>query len=113
MAAEAAAGPQGVWQQQQQQANGNGNGRAAAAGSDSDADSAGEDAAAASDDDDEEEDDGEGTGLDPERLVLYERSKLRWFYAVVECDSADTAGAIYAACDGVEFERSASKFDLR
>lgn len=55
----------------------------------------------------------EGGDLDPDRVLMYERSKLRWFYAVVMCDSVATAAALYASCDGVEFERSASKFDLR
>jgi hypothetical protein len=69
------------------------------AGSDSEADSAGgEDA------DDE---------VDREALRLYERSKLRWFYAVAECDSARTAAHLYAECDGMEFGLSACKFDLR
>jgi hypothetical protein len=66
-------------------------------------------AGAALDDDDGEE----GAGLDPERVLLYERSKLRWYYAVVECDGRATASRLYEACDGIEFERSACKFDLR
>ncbi|KAF8059100.1 esf1 [Scenedesmus sp. PABB004] len=59
------------------------------------------------------EEEEEGAGLDPERVRLYERSKLRWYYAVVECDSAATAARLYEACDGVEYERSACKLDLR
>jgi hypothetical protein len=79
--------------------------RAAAAANGSNAAAA---AAGSSDGSDEE-----GGDLDPERVLLYERSKLRWYYAVVECVDANTAAAIYEACDGIEFERSASKFDLR
>jgi hypothetical protein len=66
-------------------------------------------AAAAGEDDNSEE----GAELDPERVLLYERSKLRWYYAVVECDGRGTASRLYEACDGLEFERSACKFDLR
>jgi hypothetical protein len=144
MAQEAAAGPQGVWQQQQQQ-HGSGDGSDGSDGSDDDAamsDGGSADADADADADASDApaahgaatrrrgaagaggnaaaaaaggaDSGEeGAALDPSRVLAYERSKLRWFYAVVECDSRATAGALYAACDGLEFERSASKFDLR
>jgi hypothetical protein len=70
-------------------------------------------AAAAADGDSDDGSSEEGGDLDPDRVLMYEKSKLRWYYAVVECDSANVAAAIYEACDGLEFERSASKFDLR
>jgi hypothetical protein len=85
--------------------------RAAANGSNAAAAAATAAAAAAGSSDDGSDE--EGGDLDPERVLLYERSKLRWYYAVVECVDANIAAAIYEACDGIEFERSASKFDLR
>lgn len=32
---------------------------------------------------------------------------------MVECDSSATADYLYKACDGLEFERSSNKLDLR
>ena len=48
-----------------------------------------------------------------ELMRQYERDRMRYYYAIVECDSADTARAVYQQCDGLEFERSACKLDLR
>ncbi len=62
--------------------------------------------------DEEGESAGEGD-VDQRRLQLYERSKLRYFYAVAEFGSAAAAAHAYAECDGLEFERSANKLDLR
>jgi len=51
--------------------------------------------------------------LDEERLRKYERDRLRYHYAIVEFDSKDMAASVYDQCDGLEFERSSTKLDLR
>lgn len=43
----------------------------------------------------------------------YQLERLRFFYAVVICDSAETAQHIYSHCDGSEFETSSNFLDLR
>ncbi|KAJ2231968.1 pre-rRNA-processing protein esf1, partial [Coemansia sp. RSA 475] len=51
--------------------------------------------------------------LDQIALRKYELEKMRYYFAVVECDSINTAKAIYSQCDGAEYEASANFFDLR
>jgi hypothetical protein len=46
-------------------------------------------------------------------LRMYERSKLRWHFAIASFDSPATANRVYEECDGHEFEESAVCFDLR
>ncbi|KAL3089487.1 hypothetical protein niasHS_006871 [Heterodera schachtii] len=46
-------------------------------------------------------------------IRAHELDKLRYYYAVCVCDSVDTATAIYEACDGVEYESSGLRFDIR
>ncbi|KAJ1961859.1 pre-rRNA-processing protein esf1, partial [Dispira parvispora] len=55
----------------------------------------------------------DGTEYDQKVLRQYELDKLNYYYAVVECDSVQTAAAIYEACDGSEFEASSNLLDLR
>lgn len=59
-----------------------------------------------------EEGDGE-EDYDSKALRRYQLQRLRYFYAVVKCDSISTAQAIYKNCDGTEYESTANIFDLR
>ncbi|XP_078672840.1 ESF1 homolog [Branchiostoma floridae x Branchiostoma belcheri] len=66
--------------------------------------------------DDKNEEDGEteqGSKYSTERLRRYQLNRLKYYYAVVECDSVQTSAAIYKQCDGLEFELSAATMDLR
>lgn len=47
------------------------------------------------------------------KLREYEKQKLKYYFAVVECNSLDSASALYDQCDGFEFLQSGNIFDMR
>ena len=51
--------------------------------------------------------------IDKDALRAYERSKLRYYFAIAEFGDEKIAKYLYDACDGLEFDRSSSRFDLR
>jgi hypothetical protein len=51
--------------------------------------------------------------IDTKRIMKYHVRKRKYYFAVCECDSINTAKVIYNECDGQEFETSGDIMDLR
>ncbi|TVU38618.1 hypothetical protein EJB05_12002 [Eragrostis curvula] len=65
-----------------------------------------------SDDDDDEEQEVD-SDKENNKLRAYELNRLRYYYAVVVCDSSATANHLYMNLDGTEFLKTANVFDLQ
>ncbi|CAL5072368.1 unnamed protein product [Urochloa decumbens] len=77
---------------------------------DSDEDITDDDEDITDDDNDEEEVDSD---KENNKLRAYELNRLKYYYAVVVCDSSATANHLYMTLDGTEFLKTANAFDLQ
>ncbi|KAH9858106.1 hypothetical protein C2E23DRAFT_164513 [Lenzites betulinus] len=55
---------------------------------------------------------GDGEDYDEEALRKYQLERLRYYYAIAECDTVEAAAHIFNELEGTELERSANVFDL-
>ncbi|KAF9235036.1 hypothetical protein BU15DRAFT_51866 [Melanogaster broomeanus] len=55
---------------------------------------------------------GTGEDYDEDALRTYQLERLRYYYAIVECDTVEAAAHMHGELEGTELERSANVFDL-
>ncbi|KAI1788754.1 hypothetical protein LXA43DRAFT_924461 [Ganoderma leucocontextum] len=55
---------------------------------------------------------GEGEDYDEDALRNYQLERLRYYYAIIECDTVEAASHIFNNLEGTELERSANILDL-
>ncbi|KAF8350115.1 hypothetical protein F5887DRAFT_943868 [Amanita rubescens] len=55
---------------------------------------------------------GDEADCDEDALRNYQLERLRYYYAIITCDTVDAAAHIYSELEGTELERSANVFDL-
>ncbi|KAJ6604598.1 hypothetical protein DFH09DRAFT_1018818 [Mycena vulgaris] len=55
---------------------------------------------------------GDENDYDEDALRKYQLERLRYYYAIITCDSTEAAAHIYSELEGTELERSANIFDL-
>ncbi|KAJ3857805.1 hypothetical protein EV368DRAFT_29427 [Lentinula lateritia] len=55
---------------------------------------------------------GDENEFDEDALRKYQLERLRYYYAILTCDTVDAASHIYDELEGTELERSANVFDL-